>query len=147
MDITKQVNDLIDITTRLNDLLKRENQALRNHDAQETNALLSEKNSLTEVYEEHVEAVMNHSEHLNALEPSLKEHLSSMGESAKSLIEENAILLRAAIVANERVMDMVAEALSRARSKITTYSKDGTMGTVPHREPKQTPALTVDQAL
>lgn len=147
MDITKQVNDLIDITTRLADLLKRENQALRNHDAQETNALLSEKNSLTEVYEEHVEAVMTHSEHLEALEPSLKERLSTIGESAKSLIEENAVLLRAAIVANERVMDMVAEALSQARKKVTTYSKDGTMGTAPHREPTQTPALTVDQAL
>ena len=110
MDITKQVNELIDITTRLADLLKRENQALRNHDTQEANALLSEKNSLTEVYEEHVEAVMSHSEHLNKLEPKLKESLSTIGEKAKNLIEENAVLLRAAIVANERVMEMVAEA-------------------------------------
>ena len=120
MDITKQVKDLIDITTRLAELLKRENQALRDHDTQEASALLTEKNSLSEVYEDHVQAVMNHSDHLNDIEPSLKERLSSIGEKAKTLIEENAILLRAAIVANQRVMEMVADALSTARKNTTT---------------------------
>ena len=147
MNISKQVNELIDITTRLTDLLTRENKALRDHDTQEVSILLNEKNSLTEVYEEHVQAVMDHSKHLDALEPKLKEHLSSIGEKAKSLIEENAILLRAAIVANKRVMEMVADALSQARKKITTYSADGTMGTAVHREPVKTPALSVDHSL
>jgi flagellar biosynthesis/type III secretory pathway chaperone len=147
MDISKQVNELIDITTRLIDLLTKENKALREHDTVEATALLSEKNSLSEVYEEHVEAVMNHSEHLNALEPKLKETLSSIGEKAKTLIEENAILLRASIVANQRVMEMVANALSSARKKVTTYSADGTLGTTPHRDSIQTPALSVDHSL
>jgi hypothetical protein len=147
MDITKQVNELIEITTRLTNLLTKENKALRKHDTEEATALLSEKNSLSEIYEEHVQAVMNHSEHLNALEPTLKETLSSIGEKAKTLIEENAILLRASIVANQRVMEMVADALSSARNKVTTYSADGTMGTSPHRDTMQTPALAVDHSL
>ena len=147
MDITKQVKDLIEITTRLADLLTRENKALRDHNTQEATALLNEKNSLTEVYEDHVQAVMDHSAHLNDLEPSLKERLSGIGENAKTLIEENAILLRASIVANQRVMDMVAEALSSARKKVTTYSADGTMGHKPQRDPMQAPALSIDHTL
>ena len=147
MDITQQVKELIDITTRLADLLKRENQALRNHDTQEASSLLGEKNSLSEVYEDHVKAVMNHSAHLKDIEPGLRERLNSIGEKAKELIEENAVLLRAAIVANQRVMEMVADALSKARTKITTYSSDGRMGTAPKREPVHSPALSIDHTL
>ena len=90
---------------------------------------------------------MNHSEHLDSIEPSLRESLSIIGEKAKSLIEENAILLRAAIVANQRVMEMVAEALSSARKKITTYAADGTIGSTQNRESVQAPALSVDHSL
>ncbi|MEX2451610.1 MAG: hypothetical protein WD407_12200 [Rhodospirillales bacterium] len=147
MDITKQINDLIDITSRLADLLTRENDALRNHNTHEASALLNEKNSLSEIYEDHVKAVMTYSGKMKDVDPSLRERLSTIGAKAKKLVEENAILLRAAIVANKRVMDLVAEALSKTRKNITTYSADGTLGTKRMRKPAPMPSLTVDHSL
>jgi flagellar biosynthesis/type III secretory pathway chaperone len=147
MNITKQINDLIDITSRLADLLTRENDALRNHNTHEASTLLNEKNSLSEIYEDHVKAVMTYSEKMKDVDPSLRERLSTIGAKAKKLIEENAILLRAAIVANQRVMDLVADALSKTRKNITTYSADGTLGTKRMRKPAPMPSLTVDHSL
>ncbi|MEQ8194526.1 MAG: hypothetical protein RIB59_08545 [Rhodospirillales bacterium] len=147
MDITRQINDLIDITSRLTDLLAHENDALRNHDTHRATALLNEKNSLSEVYEDHVKAVMTYSSKLRDIEPSLRERLGNIGARAKELIEENAILLRAAIVANQRVMGLVADALSKTRKNVTTYSADGTFGAKRMRKPAPSPSLSVDHSL
>jgi flagellar biosynthesis/type III secretory pathway chaperone len=90
---------------------------------------------------------MTYSEKMKDVDPSLRERLSTIGAKAKKLIEENAILLRAAIVANQRVMDLVADALSKTRKNITTYSADGTLGTKRMRKPAPMPSLTVDHSL
>ena len=147
MDPTKRVNDLIVITGRLADLLERENVALREKQNKELNEILDEKVTLGRVYESRIMGLTEDPEALDNVDKELLERLRGIGMKVNGLIEDNAKMLKIAIEANRRVVNLIAEAVKASVPSAGTYSPTGATGTDDHRAAPKNVALSVDHTL
>ena len=147
MDPTKRVNDLIVITGRLADLLERENAALREKQNKELNEILDEKVTLGRVYESRIMGLTEDPEALDNVDKELLERLRGIGEKVNGLIEDNAKMLKIAIEANRRVVNLIAEAVKASVPSAGTYSPTGATGTDDHRAAPKNVAISVDHTL
>ncbi len=146
MDPTNRVNDLIVITNRLADLLKRENEALGNRKYSGFNEILDEKVTLGRVYESRIMGLTDDPATLEQVDGELRDRLRSLGEKVNGLIEENAELLKIGIEANRRVVNMIAEAVKASVPSAGTYSANGEASVEQHAATKNV-AITVDHTL
>jgi flagellar biosynthesis/type III secretory pathway chaperone len=147
MDPTKRVNDLIVITGRLADLLERENVALREKQNKELNEILDEKVTLGRVYESRIMGLTEDPEALDSVDKELLERLRGIGEKVNGLMEDNAKMLKIAIEANRRVVNLIAEAVKASVPSAGTYSPTGGTGTHDQRGAPKNVALSVDHTL
>lgn len=147
MDPTNRINDLITITGHLVELLERENNALRNRQSQELHDILDEKVTLSRLYETRIMGLNEETEVLDEVEPELREKLKGLSEKIGKVMEENAMLLKVAIEANKRVVNMFAEAVREATHKAGTYAANGGPGSDGTHAAAQTVAISVDQTL
>ena len=147
MDPTNRINDLITITGHLAELLERENNALRNRQSQELHDILDEKVTLSRLYETRIMGLNEETEVLDEVEPELREKLKGLCEKIGEVMEENAMLLKVAIEANKRVVNMIAEAVREATHKAGTYAANGGPGSDGTHAAAQTVAISVDQTL
>ena len=147
MDPTKRVNDLIVITGRLADLLERENVALREKQNKKLNEILDEKVTLGRVYESRIMGLTEDPEALDNVDKELLERLRGIGEKVNGLIEDNAKMLKIAIEANRRVVNLIAEAVKASVPSAGTYSPTGATGTDDHRAAPKNVAISVDHTL
>ena len=147
MDPTKRVNDLIVITGRLADLLERENVALREKQNKKLNEILDEKVTLGRVYESRIMGLTEDPEALDNVDKELLERLRGIGMKVNELIEDNAKMLKTAIEANRRVVNLIAEAVKASVPSAGTYSPTGGTGTHDHRGAPKNVALSVDHTL
>ena len=147
MDPTKRVNDLIVITGRLADLLERENVALREKQNKELHEILDEKVTLGRVYESRIMGLTEDPEALDSVDKELLERLRGIGEKVNGLMEDNAKMLKIAIEANRRVVNLIAEAVKASVPSAGTYSPTGGTGTHDQRGAPKNVALSVDHTL
>ena len=147
MDPTKRVNDLIVITGRLADLLERENVALREKQNKELNEILDEKVTLGRVYESRIMGLTEDPEALDNVDKELLERLRGISEKINGLIEDNAKMLKIAIEANRRVVNLIAEAVKASVPSAGTYSPTGGTGTHDQRGAPKNVALSIDHTL
>ena len=147
MDPTKRVNDLIVITGRLADLLERENVALREKQNKELNEILDEKVTLGRFYESRIMGLTEDPEALDNVDKELLERLRGIGEKVNGLIEDNAKMLKIAIEANRRVVNLIAESIKASVPSAGTYSPTGATGTQDHRAAPKNVAISVDHTL
>ena len=92
MDSTGRVNDLIEITERLARLLKKENEALINNNANEATQYLDEKGNLSRIYETRIQCLIDDPSILDNATPELRKKLRELGETVNTMIQENAQL-------------------------------------------------------
>ena len=147
MDATGRVNDLIEITERLASLLKKENRALNDKDANEATRYLDEKGNLSRIYETRIKGLMDDPSILATAAPELREKLRDLGESVNVMIQENAHLLKITIEANRRVVAMVADAVKTQQPGPGTYSAKGTADKNDVHSAPRNLALSLDQSL
>lgn len=147
MDPTNRVNDLIVITTRLADLLERENQSLEDKQSKDLNEILDEKVTLGRVYESRIMGLTENPEVLKEVDTDLRERLRDIGEKVNGLIEENAKLLKIAIEANRRVVNLIAEAVKASAPGTGTYSSSGIAGSTEHHAAPKNVAISIDHTL
>lgn len=146
-DPNTRLNDLITITSRLIELLQRENDALRNRRTKEVHDLLDEKTALSRVYETRFNSFVEKPELLQQAEPTLREQLSGLAADVNELMQENAKLLRAAIEANQRVVDLIADAVRAQQPNAGTYNAGAVTNTDGSNASGQRIALSLDQVL
>ena len=147
MDATGRVNDLIEITERLASLLKKENKALNDKDANEATQYLDEKGNLSRIYETRIQGLLDDPTILANAAPELRDKLRELGESVNIMIKENAQLLKITIEANRRVVSMVAAAVKTQQPGPGTYSAKGTADKNDVHSAPRNMALSLDQSL
>ena len=147
MDSTGKVNDLIEITERLATLLKKENRALNDKDANEATQYLDEKGNLSRIYETRIQGLIDNPSILANAAPELRDKLRELGESVNVMIQENAQLLKITIEANRRVVAMVAEAVKTQQPGPGTYSAKGTADKNDVHSAPRNLALSLDRSL
>ena len=86
MSSETKINDIILITERLADVLKRENAALKNRRSEELHALLDDKVTLSRVYETRMQFYNENPSALSDATPELREKLRTMGAHTSELL-------------------------------------------------------------
>ena len=148
MDPINRIKDLIVITGRLADLLRRENKALRDRRSDDLKKLLDDKSTLGRVYETRLQGLIDDGVDFREIDPELREQLREAADQVRTMMDENAKLLRVAIAANKRVVDMIATAVKRAMPTAGTYSKKGAVGADTYRQTaKRAPSFSLDRTL
>jgi len=147
MDATERINQLISITSDLADLLARENEALREHRPREIEGLVAEKTSLSRAYEAHVHELTANVQILLDVEPEVQEQLRDLGVKVNALMGENTRLLKAAILANRRVIELVADAVKAHKAGAGTYSAKGAVDHGGRAPAPRNVAVSVDRSL
>jgi hypothetical protein len=147
MNSDTKVNDIILITERLADVLERENAALKNHRSHELHALLDDKVTLSRVYETRIQFYNENPKALSDTTPELREKLRTMGAHVSGLLHENAKMLKVAIKANRKVVEMIAIAVKNVTPGPGTYRANGVAGLSDQKSQIQGLALSLDQTL
>jgi hypothetical protein len=147
MDATNRIEDLIMITDRLADVLERENDALLNRRNSELHELLDEKVTLSRVYETRMQVIAEKPEILADIDADVRERLTHLGERIDALMEDNRKLLKTAIDANRRVVDLIAEAARGAAPGPGTYGAQGSTSQNARRTESQSVSISLDQTL
>jgi flagellar biosynthesis/type III secretory pathway chaperone len=146
IDLRPSAEGLIDIASRLIAVLERETTLLREMKAGEIGALQPEKTRLIAAYEERSRGLNAHGEALGFLEEAVREELRETIARFNDSAKDNALALRAAHQANERLMQAIVEALNRQRDRSEGYGADGARtGVEPSLNDRV--ALTFDERL
>lgn len=125
MDINKRLTELIAISGQLASVLERENEALTHYERGGLQALLDEKTRLGRAYESRMEALGGDATALVEADPDLGQRLREIGANVRNLIARNARLLKIAIEANRRVVDLIAEAVKASAPGPGVYGVRG----------------------
>jgi flagellar biosynthesis/type III secretory pathway chaperone len=126
MDMGQRVQDLIVITTRLSELLRRENDAIRDNRFGVVSELLEQKATLSRAYETRLKGMVDNAVDLEEVDPDLCERLQVIGKRMQELTEENGRLLKISMKAHESFIGAIAGAVKTSTGAPDTYSPYGT---------------------
>ncbi|MBM3950605.1 MAG: flagellar protein FlgN [Rhodospirillales bacterium] len=149
MDINKRLSELIAISGQLADVLEQENAALTRYERGSLPALLEEKTRLGRAYESRMETLGDDPAAMAEADPDLGGRLREIGARVRDLIERNARLLKIAIEANRRVVDLIAEAVKSSAPGPAIYGVRGRKAAAAagaRGAPKSLP-ITLDRSL
>lgn len=147
MDANARANDLIVITTRLTDLLKDENEALRNRDSEAVEAMLEKKVTLCRAYEARVRALAENADDLKAGDVVVRERLRLASTDLNALMQENTRLLSIGVEVGRRVLATVAEAIRNNTPGAGTYTAGGMLDAAGPGAAPRNVAISFDQSL
>jgi flagellar biosynthesis/type III secretory pathway chaperone len=146
MDINKRLTELITISGELASVLEQENAALTRYDRGCLQSLLDEKARLGRAYESRMEALGGDAKALVDADPDLGQRLREIGAVVRDLIARNARLLKIAIEANRRVVDLIAEAVKATAPGPGVYGVRGRAAAAGRGAPKSLP-VSFDRSL
>ena len=139
--IEDKIMDLLDVTTRLSQLLKQENAILAtNQRANRIKPLQREKTALSYAYEQQLQTIGNE-EDLKTIDPGMANRLRDAINSFGLLLEENATRLKAKIDAGEHLFRIISESAIDHRGKTAGYGSSG--ATVSNKRLAYRPAVSV----
>ena len=125
MTAIEKTRNLVEVITRLNALLERENTGLKAMQVGQISDLTDEKQRLARLYEQLGADLVEAQAELAAMPQKLRDALRDAGTRLEILTRENAIRLKAAMTANQRLFDIVREAAERKRNGAGTYTRTG----------------------
>ena len=125
MDPEKRMADLLNVTTRLIDVLEREQEVLRDRRHSDLAQLIDEKETIGRVYQARVLGLQQDPEQLKGASEGARDQLRELALRVDRLVYENAHMLEAAMRVSRRVVELVAEALKENENPAGTYSDKG----------------------
>jgi hypothetical protein len=128
-------DDIVWACTNLCDLIEFENEALSRHDAITVREIGANKMALTRLYEQSIAPMSDDPALAESFEPEQREELMGLGRRLQSLVEENAMRLKAEMEATQSLMDAMVSAIKTQASNTTHYSRTGAFGGTSTGEP------------
>ena len=147
MEPNRRIDDFVTITSQLIDILKKENQALKDHQYSDLKELLEDKTTISRVYETKLQTLEDQPDFLTDSDHSLKVRLTSLANEVNKYVEENGLRLKIAIEANRKVVDLIAEAVRETSQKTETYGSSGSNSLSGGRAESKSIAISLDQTL
>lgn len=147
MDPEKRMADLISITSRLVDVLERENAILKERRHNDLADLLDEKETIGRVYQARIMGLQEDPEQLKDVDETERLKLKDLAHSVDKLVSENARMLEAAMYASKRIVEMVAEAVRDTTNSSGTYSQQGSTQMPMNKSEVRSGAISLDQTL
>ena len=147
MDPEKRMADLISVTSRLVDILERENEILRDRRHNDLSDLLDEKETIGRVYQARIMGLQEDSGQLKDVDEDERMKLKELAHKVDGLVAENARMLEAAMYASKRIVEMVADAVRDSTNTSGTYSQKGSTQMPAGKSEARSGAISLDQTL
>ncbi len=147
MSTTNQIDDFIQITSRLISVLEREVELLNGKSSTELEALQEEKSVLTAAYESQARSMAGHPELLQALQPVLRAELERVTSRFQSAVSTNEVALRAARETTQRVLQAIADELDKNQHSNSGYSATGYGSTASYGGGRPPVSIAIDRRL
>lgn len=144
---TEQVESLIQVASRLIDLMNREIGFLHDMRVAEIEPLQEDKAALTAIYEQRIHEIDAESGALEALEPALCEELSDIARKFDTTLANNLIALDGVRESHDRMMKAIVEAATEQKARQAGYGNDGTLVGGRVRPGGETLSLSLDRRL
>lgn len=125
MDAETRVDALIEVMGRLTELLDRESESVIGLRARELESMLVTKQHLADAYEQAARGLLDDPEARDALPAEIRERLTNAASFFSRALNANALALKAAKDANQRVVDMIVEAVNQQRRQSAGYAALG----------------------
>lgn len=145
--LAARTDDLINLAARLSEVMEQEADCLHRMDVAAIAQLQPQKSAMAEAYERVVREIRQAAEPLDAVDPSRLSELRAMSERLDKAADNNAIALKTAAVANERMFHAIAEAMRDSRQHNATYGRDGRFAGPRARDNARAAAVSVNQTL
>ncbi len=124
-DADATVNGLIQIASRLVELMERETQLLRAMRPSDIVGMQDDKARLVAAYQERSRELRADPSHLAMVRPVLKQELRQALEHFEEASEANGRALAAAREANERLLRAIVDAVAGRQAQSHAYASDG----------------------
>lgn len=147
MNMLERVEDMLDLTARLSELVEDENTALHQRRYGDVEQMLEEKATLARLYENRIKAFEDAKLDWSEVDEGVRDDLKSAGQRLAELMEENALLLQIGMTANRQVLDLFAKAVKQNTPHAGTYSRHGQTGDEGQRASANSLAISLDQTL
>lgn len=147
MDPEKRMADLISVTSRLIDVLERENAILNERRHNDLTDLLDEKETIGRVYQARIMGLQEDPGQLKDVDESERIKLKELAHTVDKLVSENARMLEAAMYASKRIVEMVAEVVRDSTNTSGTYSQRGSTQMPAGKSEVRSSAVSLDQTL
>ena len=125
MNAETRIDALIEVMGRLTELLDRESESVIGLKARELESMLTTKQHLADAYEQAARGLLDDPDAREAMPPEIRERLSNAAAFFSRALNANALALKAAKDANQRVVDMIVEAVNQQRRQATGYAALG----------------------
>jgi len=125
MDMHPRIEGLIQIGSRLVELMEREIEMLRAMRAGDIKDLQASKDTLVAAYEESLAGIKDDKVLIAALAPSIKDELMRIAARLNATVAANERALSAAKAANERLLKAVVDAVAADRDRTSAYARNG----------------------
>ncbi len=147
MSTQTQVNDLIQVSSRLIAVLEREVKLLRAVPSTALAEVQEEKLVLTAAYESQARSLAGHPDLLEALQPVLRAELQRVTSRFQSAVSDNEVALRAARETTQRVLQAIADELDKDRCDQASYSAQGRAASSSRSTSRPPLSIAFDQRL
>ena len=125
---SNKCEDMFKIIRQLNDVLMKENTALKRHRTEDVRVLGDRKTDLARLYQQQMNGFHRNPELLKDMESTKRNALVQAGSRLAELMKENASLLRANIKVMNTLMKTVVNAVrEKQERKSTAYSGKGNL--------------------
>lgn len=125
MKVDQQIESLIEVASRLIEIMDREVEILRAMRPADLEALREEKFSLVTLYEDHYRSLSANKDALILVAPALQNEFADVARRFNQATAENGRALTAAKVAHERMMAAIVEAVQADKTTGRGYSASG----------------------
>lgn len=125
MTTDMKIEAMIQVASRLVEIMEREIALLSEMKSGEVAALQEEKEKLTALYEEAVAEIAKAPEVLQSIAPALQTEFGEMARNLNRVIGANENAIRAARTAHDRVLHAIVTAVKEQRGRTQAYSANG----------------------
>ena len=125
-EINDKVADLQDVILGFADLLKKENEALRNFDVEAVSNLYEQKAKTVSAYRSMSAFFIKNQKYLAEIDTELRDELKEASLELDTLLKENELLLKAKMETSKKVMDTIINIAKVTNNRnATSYGAHG----------------------
>jgi flagellar biosynthesis/type III secretory pathway chaperone len=125
MNMQQRVDNLIDIITRLGEVLQQEMDLLRQMKVREIEPLQEIKDRLTDAYQARLNEIQKNIAAYQTLPPAARERLKRTNQKFREIVTNNMLAVSASRTANSSIVEMISEAVLAQQQQVRGYGADG----------------------
>lgn len=147
MNANARAQELINLSHSMVQVMATETEALRQGNVAEIMPLQTQKETLAGIYEAHMRDVAADPGMFGSLEPDLREALTTAARDMATTVEENKNAVQAALELNTRLVQVIADAVTRSTPSASGYTNTGAMPGRPTKMAQTPAAATLNRSL